>query len=245
MEFGRGRNTLQGFRMLPGVIKSENGLEFDRQSSPGRPLLDVGKQNEFDEVFIAWPRVVPPSNEPRPHFSNVHNQWLMTYSSIQKTSPQVSSIGAAISSNGAQWIKVGAVLTRGDPGSWDEAGVGRRHVIFIDGHYVMFYEGVDKEGVHGIGLAFSRNGIHWEKDSVNGSCPGGPVFSARIGEDAWDNGTVAAPHVVRLDDGRFRLYYVGSNSSKQESAIGVAESNGIDFRSWIRPTLVEDKDYAS
>lgn len=101
-------------------------------------------------------------------------------------------------------------------------------MLLIENEYVMFYEGVDEKGVHGIGLAMSSDGTHWEKDT------GGPIFTARVGEDAWDNGTVAAPHIVQIDDGSFRMYYVGSNDSKSESAMGMAVSEGRNFRSWIR-----------
>ncbi|KAH9540014.1 hypothetical protein CY35_15G086200 [Sphagnum magellanicum] len=244
IEFGaRGAGAgkvLQGFRMLPGLIKSTDGFVYNRKHSPGSPLLKIGRKNEFDEVFIAWPRVIPPPcKEVEGQFLPMNKEhWLMTYSSIQLTLPPVSAIGAATSSDGLQWTKAGCVLARGAKGTWDDGGVGRRHVLFLDGQYVMFYEGVDGNGIHGIGLAFSRDGIQWKKDTVLGTEPGGPIFRARIGEEeAWDNGTVAAPHVVQLDDGSFRLYYVGSNALKTQSAIGVALSDGTNFRSWIRPIL--------
>lgn len=225
IEVGPGGKAMQGLRMLPGLIKSTTGFEFDRsKNSSHKPLLNVGKRNEWDEVFIAWPRVVPPVL----HVKN--KRWLMTYSSIEKQVPPFSSIGAATSNDGIEWVKTGKVLTKGLPGSWDEGGVSRRHVLVIEEQYVMFYEGVSSKGVHGIGLASSADGITWEKDEAIH----GPIFSARIGEDSWDNGTVAAPHVVQLSDGSFRLYYVGANSSKQESAIGLAVSKGRDYRSWSR-----------
>lgn len=227
---------VQGFRMLPGLLKSANGINFDRSSSPPptNPLLNVGAPGEWDELFVAWPRVLPPS----PHRS----AWLMTYSSIENgienQTPPFSSIGVATSTDGHHWTKAGKVLTRGAPGSWDEGGVGRRHVLVVDeNQYVMFYEGVNFKGVHGIGIAISSDGIHWTKDeaaTVAGGDPGGPVFSARVGEEAWDNGTVAAPHVVAMDDGSFRLYYVGGDDAKTGSAMGLAVSEGHNFRSWIR-----------
>ena len=225
MELRPGAKPVQGFRMLPGLVKSDDGVVFDRAPLRGiNPLLNVGAPGEWDEIFVAWPRVLPPSR-------NRHGSqglWRMTYSSIEKQTPPFSSIGFATSSDGHHWTKAGKVLTRGAPGSWDEGGVGRRHVLWIENEYVMFYEGVDRRGVHGIGLAVSSDGAHWEKH------PGGPIFTARVGEEAWDNGTVAAPHVVEMDDGSFRLYYVGSNDSKSESAMGMAVSDGPNFRSWIR-----------
>jgi hypothetical protein len=101
IEFGaRGAGAgkaLQGFRMLPGLIKSTGGFVFNRKHSPGSPLLQIGRKNEFDEVFIAWPRVIPPPcKELEGQFLPMNKEhWLMTYSSIQQTSPPVSAIGAA------------------------------------------------------------------------------------------------------------------------------------------------------
>lgn len=221
MELRPGARAVQGFRMLPGLVKSEDGVVFDRGPFRGiNPLLDVGGLGEWDEVFVAWPRVLPPSE--------TNSAWVLTYSSIEKQTPPFSSIGLATSRDGHRWTKAGKVLARGAPGSWDEGGVGRRHVVVIENEFVMFYEGVDGKGVHGIGVATSSDGARWEKDA------GGAVFTARVGEAAWDNGTVAAPHVVHMDDGSFRLYYVGSNDSKSASAIGMAVSQGRNFRSWVR-----------
>ena len=220
IELRPGAKPVQGFRMRPGLVKSDDGVVFDRAPLKGiNPVLDVGAPGEWDEMFVAWPRVLPPG---------MNSSWLMTYSSIEKQTPPFSSIGLATSSDGHHWTKAGKVLTRGAPGSWDEGGVGRRHVVLIENEYVMFYEGVDGKGVHGIGLATSSDGTQWKKDAD------GPIFTARVGEDAWDNGTVAAPHVVQMLDGSFRMYYVGSNDSKSESAIGMAVSEGRNFRSWIR-----------
>lgn len=228
-----GGKSVQGFRMRPGLVQSSDGLAFQRRrySSTGvisKPLLDVGGPGEWDELLVAWPRVLPPS---------IHrSHWLMTYSSIENQTPAFSSIGLAISADGHQWTKAGKVLTRGPAGSWDEGGVGRRHVLVMEDpgkqnvqQYVMFYEGVNLQGVHGIGLAVSSDGIHWQKETDAAA-----IFSARVGEDAWDNGTVAAPHVVAMDDGSFRLYYVGSDQAKKASAMGLAVSQGRNFRSWIR-----------
>lgn len=231
MEIGPSNKALQGLRMLPGLVKSADGVVFDRALFTGNPLLNVGLQNEWDELFIAWPRVLPPSSRHRCQDpSDEDKTWLMTYSSIEKQTLPFSSIGVALSADGHKWFKAGKALTRGAPGSWDEGGVGRRHVLLIDNEYFMFYEGVNNKGIHGIGLAISPDGIHWERDPL---CQG-PIFSARVGEEVWDNGTVAAPHVLQMDDGSFRMYYVGTNDTKTESAMGMAISKGKNFRTWTR-----------
>jgi hypothetical protein len=62
-------------------------------------------------------------------------------------------VGLAVSQDGFQWEKVGQILGPGELGSFDERGIGTRHVLKIDNQYVMFYEGVNQSGYHSIGLA--------------------------------------------------------------------------------------------
>lgn len=126
MELKAGSKPLQGFRMRPGLVKSSDGISFRRSFT--NPLLNVGDSGDWDELFVAWPRVLPPS---------IRHDWVMTYSAIERQIPPFSSIGAAVSNDGLEWKKIGKVLTRGSPGSWDDAGVGRRHVLVIE-HQVQY-----------------------------------------------------------------------------------------------------------
>ncbi|MCO5571584.1 hypothetical protein L7F22_025329 [Adiantum nelumboides] len=229
-----------GMRLRTGLAKScGNGIDgFDNHRAM-EPILDVGEPGDWDEMMVAWARVLPPS--PMYLFSH----WLMTYASMSMhaTSAPGFCIGAAISQDGHSWMKVGKVLEQGESGSWDEAGVSRRHVIFWDGQFLMFYEGANKKGVHAIGLALSKDGLLWVKDKqgFDGE-PGGPVFFARVDcVEAWDSGSVACPHVVRRGDSLW-LYYVGYDTTKKNSAFGVACSDGKNFRNFSRIGLICFKD---
>ncbi|KAJ7527455.1 hypothetical protein O6H91_16G055200 [Diphasiastrum complanatum] len=228
-------SSVRGFRMRTGLTRSRDGIVFKHSM---QPILEVGSRGEWDELFVAWARVLPPSNSVKGEDSSQLTHWWMTYSSMEGGTVPSSAIGAAISDNGKTWKKLGKILQKGSSGSWDEAGVGRRHVLQIGGKFVMFYEGVNKLGMHGIGIAISEDGLKWEKDLESGAEPGGPVFVPRRGQDVWDSGTVAAPHVVQLEDGNFRLYYVGSDSLKKATAIGLAISDGHNFRSWKRANAI-------
>lgn len=46
----------------------------------------------------------------------------------------------------------------------------------------MFYEAVDRNQVHAIGLAWSDDGLRWEKDRQCGPDPGGPILRPRSNE---------------------------------------------------------------
>eukprot|EP01018_Ginkgo_biloba_P011632 Gb_19680 [translate_table: standard] len=238
--FGPQGRPMRGIIMRIGIAKSSDGISFLRNEVP---VLDVGDEGDWDELLVAWARALPPSLQGGNGKLSKEGKWLMTYSSIKKTlSSSYFSIGAAISNNGEMWEKRGKVLERGPHGSWDEGGVGRHHVLHIDGQYVMFYEGVNRQGVHAIGLALSDDGIVWQKDTQAGYQPGGPIFTASESKEAWDGGGISCPNVLRIQDEHFRLYYVGANSSKTSSSMGLAISDGLNFRSWKRvdPSLVHN-----
>lgn len=102
----------------------------------------------------------------------------------------------------------------------------------------MFYEGANNSAYHSIGLAISEDGIHWQKDE--GEQPGGPIFCpAETGSGRWDARAVGTPCVVPMDDGSFRMYYIGANEGghdelSSQHQIGLAVSDGSNFRKWQR-----------
>merc|ERR1712029_1331918 len=101
-----------------------------------------------------------------------------------------------------------------DDGLWEEEGKG----------WIMFYEGVSSEdGKHRILAAESDDLEEWKKLGL--------VMDVGEADDAWDAQGVGCPHVIRLDDGSFRMYYTGE-SKKGETAIGVAKS--VDLSNWAR-----------
>ncbi|GLJ33052.1 hypothetical protein SUGI_0665210 [Cryptomeria japonica] len=236
--FGPQMRTMKGIKMHVGLAKSSDGISFVRNEVP---VLDLGDKGEWDELLVAWARVVPP----KLHGSN---KWLMTYCSIEKTSSAgCFAIGSAISDNGETWEKRGKVLERGAPGAWDDGGVGRHHVLYVDGQYIMFYEGVNSQGIHAIGVAFSTDGQQWRKSVEPWSQPGGPIFTSTDDKEAWDSGGISCPHVLKFKDEHYLLYYVGTNSSKELSCMGLAISEGLNIRSWKRigPSVVNKRRPAS
>ena len=186
----------------------------------------MGHENEWDNSMVAWARVLPPST------THPASHWLMTYSSMDTASTGSSfAIGLAVSEDGVKWKKMGKVLEAGGIGCWDDGGVSRRHVIFWDGQYLMFYEGANQKGAHAIGLATSKDGFTWTKDTHgSNSQPGGPIFAPHLqDEDGWDRGGASCPHVVNVGDS-LGLYYVGFDRTKKVSAFGLAVSAQNDIR---------------
>lgn len=222
-----GKFQAKGVQMRPGCAISRDGIHWIRlEGSYQGALLEVGKAGEFDALFCGWPKVLRDDD----------GSWKLYYHTLN---PEVGFlVGLAVSTDGLRWEKVGQILGPGEPGSFDERGIGTRHVLKIDGQYVMFYEGSNKSAYHCIGVAISDDGIHWKKDE--GEQPGGPVFChAEQGSGRWDARAVGTPCVVPMDDGSFRMYYIGANEGGHDELstqhqIGLAVSDGSNFRKWYR-----------
>lgn len=256
VSLGMGPGPIKGFKMRPGAATSRDGrgLSWERSDSVN-PLLDVGADGAWDSNFCSWPRALPidPAQPDGP--------WLMTYHALMPPGADAGggddassaprwAVGAAMSEAGhalGPYTKLsldGPVLRGGGPGSFDESGIGTRHVVHAatgggpSGGLVMVYEGVAADGRHRLGLATSADGRTWSKVEGLGPDPGGPIFEGKPAEvDAWDNGNVGTPWVVALPDGRWRLYYVGTSSKGRTVAIGAAEADELLSADWVRVSV--------
>jgi len=181
-------------------------------------------------MFCGWPQVIQDDD----------GSYKMYYHTLNPAKGGFL-IGMAISEDGFHWEKVGQILEPGKQGSFDEAGMDCRHVLKIDGQYVMFYSGIDADSCFCVGLALSNDGIKWRKDDM-GEQPGGPVIRhAPKGSGRWDAKAVSTPWVVPMPDGSYRMYYIGNlevpggaDELSSLHQIGMAVSDGPNFRKWRR-----------
>lgn len=221
------QSKTKGSQLRPGYAVSRDGINWQRLEGPYRgAILDVGKALEFDALLCGWPQMLRDDD----------GRDLLYYHTLNPERGFLA--GLAVSTDGLNWEKVGEILGPGEPGSFDELGVGTRHVLKINGQYVMFYEGANNDAYDCIGVALSDDGIHWRKDE--GEQPGGPVFChAEKGSGLWDARAIGTPCVVPMKDGSFRMYYVGVNEGgndelSSQHQIGLAVSDGPNFRKWHR-----------
>ena len=192
------------------------------------------------------------------------NNFYMYYSTMLKGS-RAKTIAAAVSNNGFAWSKMGEIEFVDGPSSssysssFDGGGrarcnVVRRSILNEDGlwdedesrvvSWMMFYEGVSiEDGRHRILAAESDDLRVWRKLGLaldvgrTGGVEGADGDDNDNGDyDAWDSRGVGSPHVIRLDDGFFRMYYTGEGSDGR-TAIGVARS--VDMITWERERVVE------
>eukprot|EP00638_Chattonella_subsalsa_P005044 CAMPEP_0117762196 /NCGR_PEP_ID=MMETSP0947-20121206/17781_1 /TAXON_ID=44440 /ORGANISM="Chattonella subsalsa, Strain CCMP2191" /LENGTH=431 /DNA_ID=CAMNT_0005583431 /DNA_START=50 /DNA_END=1345 /DNA_ORIENTATION=- len=187
-----------GIRTRIGVAVSQDGVNWGRVEGehPSGCILDVGKENEFDSLYLHSPQVITTGSE----------LYRLYYHSLDPTTKK-NTVGLAISRDGFQFQKRGPVFSGGDQGSFDEFGASRRHVIFVDelDVYLMFYEALDGRNKHSIGLAASRDGFDWEKMFDK------PIFTPSDPTSGyWDSGHVGSPYIVEMGGGVYRMYYVGS-----------------------------------
>ncbi|MBE9207388.1 glycosyl hydrolase [Nostoc sp. LEGE 06077] len=222
-----GKFQAKGLNMRPGCAISRDGINWVRlEGNYQGAFLGLGKPGEFDALFCAWPQVLPDDD----------GTWKMYYHTLNPDKGFL--VGLAVSTDGLHWEKVGQILAAGESGSFDDRGIGTRHVLKIEGQYVMFYEGVNTSGYHSIGLAISDDGIHWQKET--GDQPGGSVFShAQKNSGLWDARAIGTPCIVPMDDGSFWMYYIGANEGgydelSSQHQIGLAVSDGTNFRQWHR-----------
>jgi predicted GH43/DUF377 family glycosyl hydrolase len=133
------------------------------------------------------------------------------------------SIGLARSPDGRTWRKEPApVLTPGPRGSWDERGVADPYVIRAGPRLYLFYLGQDRAQRQRIGVARSRDGLHWEKLRTN------PVLG--LGDaGAFDENGLGEP-AVWIAKGFYWMLYTGRDIHENRR-LGLARStDGVHWR---------------
>ena len=220
-----------GLRMRCLVAKSNNNINWYKYKVP---TINIGKENEWDHIFTTFPRIT--KIEP----DNSKSKWLITYHSAKLINNEAYFyIGGIISNNKyglGKKYKLGIILKPGNKGSWDDGGVGIRHIIHFNNIMYMLYEGKKiNEECYAIGLAYSiNNGITWIKIHKG---TGGPIFEPRFNKDAWDNYSVRSPYIVKTNDNKILMYYVGYGINKnggQTTAIGCAKCINLNLTMWAR-----------
>lgn len=243
---------IQGMKLKIGAAISQDGVTWGRvegddpsgacvvpYDSSDVNVADIRMKSGIpEELYCGWPEVVvnPVSETEEKAASNnkERNNFFMYYSTMLKDSKE-KAIGYATSENGFAWTKQGIVL-QPTPGTLDGAGCARCNVVRKatlnqegfweedENGWIMFYEGVSSEdGKHRILAAESNDLENWKKLGL--------VLDVGESNESWDAKGVGSPHVIRLDDGFFRMYYTGE-SEDGETAIGVAKT--LDLSNWVR-----------
>ena len=202
-------------------------LTPSRGSVSGQLVLDHGPAGSWDDRGVGRPSVI--------YSGSSFTMWYSGVGSDANTKNWYG-IGRAISTDGITWSRDvdHPVLKPGSAGAWDSGGLPARGggvVIFDEGIYKMWYDGVAKNGTTltiQIGYATSEDGINWQKYSGN------PVLSPGV-PGSFDDQMIFDPTVVRT--GSSYLMYYASVSRSGMSAAGMATSS--DGFHWTKKGQVQ------
>ncbi|MCX6594882.1 MAG: hypothetical protein NTV70_00770 [Acidobacteria bacterium] len=93
------------------------------------------------------------------------------------------------------------MLEPGEPGAFDENGLGEPAVWSSQGTWWMLYTGRARNEVRRLGLARSTDRVHWEKVK-------GFVIE---GDQPWNAKVVCDPHVELQPNGHLKVWFGGGD----------------------------------
>jgi predicted GH43/DUF377 family glycosyl hydrolase len=187
-----------------GLARSADGHRWRKEP---RPVLEPGPRGAWDERGVADPCII-----------RTGGYFYLFYLGQDRARQQ--RLGTARSRNGVVWEKLRSnpILELGRAGAFDENGLGEPAVWVDRGFYWMLYTGRDVREHRRLGLARSRDGVHWEKLPA--------VFS---GSEAWDAKVVCDASVV-VSRGAISVWFGGGDIAHPAENI-----NGQIGFGWLRP----------
>jgi sucrose-6-phosphate hydrolase SacC (GH32 family) len=188
-----------GDRMRPRIGLARNWRK------EARPVLEPGPYMSWDEYGIADPYVIRIGEWYYLYFLGEDRAWRQR-------------IGVARSRDGIQWEKLRSnpVLEVGAPGAFDENGLGEPAVWQAAGSYWMLYTGRAADEVRRLGMARSRDGVHWTKLPE--------VFA---GAHEWDAKVLCDPTIDVSADGRATVYFGGGNVARPDENLNGQIGYGV------------------
>lgn len=180
----------QGGRPIPsiGLARSSDGLTWTKEKAP---VLTPGPRGSWDERGVADPYVIEAAGH------------LYLYYTGQDRAMR-QRLGVARSTDGGvHWQKSldNPILDIGGHQQWDEGGLGEPAVWSSVNSYWMLYTGRAWDETRRIGLAQSKDGIHWQKLPQS-------VFE---GKQPWNRSVICDPTVEQTAGGSIRVWYGGGN----------------------------------
>ncbi len=170
-----------------------------------RPVLEPGPYMSWDEYGVADPYVIREGDFYYMYFLGQDRAWRQR-------------IGVARSRDGIQWekLKTNPILEIGEPGSFDENGLGEPAVWQAAGLYWMLYTGRGAGEIRRLGMARSTDGVHWTKLPH--------VFA---GSQEWDSRVICDPSVVKVSESEFWVWFGGGNIAKPDEGLNGQIGMGI------------------
>ena len=177
------------------------------------PVVDHGSSNHVNDPSVVF----------------VGGTFFMYYTEAPVA--EEDEVHLATSTDGLNWVKQGAVIDVGAPGSWESDRVGRPSVIHEDGEFRMWYDGqIFGVGRH-VGTATSPDGFTWTKHSGN------PIV---LYEGAIDVQRVGGFYVMLAEGHNSTNHYTSFDGLdwQNEGTIFEKSGNSYDAFGQVTPHLV-------
>ncbi len=167
-----------------GLMVSENMISWSNVGVG--PVFTASETKRWDSGGVFSPCVIP-----------VGGQYYLYYGGSDGC---VIRTGLAESRNLYSWKRrQDPVLVPGRDGSWDDRSVIIVSILRLEDAYIAFYEGQDCRNQYAIGLAFSPDGIQWEKYEHN------PILT-KGASGMPDERLVNSPHGFQQGENIFCFY---------------------------------------
>jgi predicted GH43/DUF377 family glycosyl hydrolase len=153
-----------------------------------QPVLDTGPRGSWDERGVADPYVI-----------EAGGALYMFYLGQNRARQQ--RLGLARSTDGGvTWTKLRSnpILEIGPEGAFDENGLGEPAVWQSEGRWWMLYTGRDRQENRRLGLALSRDGVHWQRYSESAVFSGTQPWNLRVVCDPTLLADPRRPGVLRM-----------------------------------------------
>lgn len=195
----------------------------------GEPVLTPGPSGSWDDSSVGYQTVL--SNG---------TGYLMWYTGFGSNSSSTgwAAIGYASSLDGINWIRQpGPVLGPGAAGSWDSLQVYRPSVVWNGSNFLMYFTGVSSgPSPVSIGLAISKDGIHWRE------YPGNPILGP--GPEFYDIKSIKAPSVI-YNGHSYRMWYDGRMSNNSYTINLATSDDGILWTKYGGNPVLSKQDFVS
>ena len=170
------------------LATSPDGLQWAKHG----PVLPVGPRGAWDERGVADPYVI-----------DVNGKFYLYFLGQDRARRQ--RLGLAVSADGGfsfTKLRSNPVLEIGNPGTFDELGLGEPALWTSHGRWWMLYTGRDRQERRKIGLAVSADGVHWRRTSER---------ALIAGAAPWNAAVVCDPELLLQPDGSLRIWYGGGD----------------------------------
>jgi predicted GH43/DUF377 family glycosyl hydrolase len=211
---GRG----SGLSAFPGIglAISRDGKKWEKHQA--NPILEAtGKDGDPDAIGIAGGSVLHVT------MPDGSSEWRYYYTGCPTLGEELllnqqKRICYAVSDDGINWTKRGAIMVRNPQRDYEDVGVAGPVVHQLeDGTFRMWYSAIGTRwGYYSICYAESQDGLHWRRGKEYGD-----NLQLTPQGSGWEKQMVEYPSVIR-ENGQLRLFYCGNGYG--QTGIGTALS---------------------